>query len=91
MYKVFLRLWDNQVDELGHVYCYETNKVMDGRYRENTCVYHHILEKSKYPEYALEEWNIVIVHPDTHAQIHSNIYKCPKIKKLTEKLKEEYG
>ena len=28
----------------------------------------HLLERSKYPEVALEEWNILLVTPDEHTR-----------------------
>mgnify|MGYP003467327390 CR=1 FL=1 len=90
MYKKFHEIWDKQ-ETNGYCICYATGvKLYRNSYRDNSCVYHHVLLKSKYPQYALEEWNIVIVHPDAHTQVHSNIRKCPKIMELTEKLKEEF-
>jgi len=80
---LFLEIWN----ERPHV-CYETCKPI---YGEPLSIYfHHCLEKNPYPEFALEKWNIVIVTGDTHSQVHSNIDKTPKIKQLTQELKEKY-
>ena len=51
-----------------------------------------VLEKGreKYRKYKMEEWNIVIVLPEVHNQIHSNTDKTPRIKLLTEELQEKY-
>lgn len=94
LHKFFLDLWDERADKNGCIRCFETDIYMSPTiYRENSCCYHHILEKSNpnYKQYALEKWNIVIILPDVHNQVHANIEFTPKIKKLTEKLKSKYG
>lgn len=92
MHKFFKDLWDIQEDEQGSCYCYETGQELKGFiYRGNTCCYHHILPKNKYPEYAFEPWNIVILHPDVHTRVEGDLDKCSKVKLLTMKLKEKYG
>lgn len=91
MHNFFKRIWDTREDENGNCVCYETGRELPFSFRQNTCCYHHILPKSKYPQYALEEWNIVILHPEIHDQVEIDINKCPKVKNLTEKLKKQYG
>lgn len=94
LHQFFLDLWDERADKNGCIRCFETDIYMSPTiYRENSCCYHHILEKSNpnYKQYALEKWNIVIILPDVHNQVHANIEFTPKIKKLTEKLKSKYG
>ena len=83
----FLSLWDKQEKtfiltngtEVSYVTCFESNTpLLRHMYRENSCCYSHILPKSIYPQYAFEEWNVKIVHPDDHAQYESFAEKAPK-------------
>lgn len=93
LHQFFLDLWDERSDKDGNIRCFETDILMSHTvYKYNSCCYHHILEKSnpKYKQYALEKWNIVIILPDIHNQVHSNIELTPKVKKLTEQLKKKY-
>ncbi len=81
MIELFDKIWS----ERPH-YCFET-----GAYLGEECLttmMHHCLYKGidKYKIYALEEWNIVIIHPDVHNLTHANIDKTPKIKAYTEQL-----
>ena len=57
----------------------------------NSMYFHHILPKSKYPEYEFDEENIVILHPDVHASVEMNMYKYELINNLREKLKTKYN
>lgn len=89
LHKWFLELWDKrkEKDELGYfVRCFESGqKLYEKYYKFNTCCYHHVLEKSIYPEYEFDAKNLVIIHPDIHTLTHHNIDKTPKIKqKLNE-------
>jgi hypothetical protein len=91
LHKWFLDIWDMTEDASGYCFCYETHEPMHRSiYRDNSCCYHHLLEKSKYPQYALEEWNLVIVLPRIHSQVHSNIDKTPRIKILTTELQTSW-
>lgn len=86
-----LELWDSLEDKNGYVYCYETGTPMHRNvYRQNLCVYSHCLPKSKYPEYAMEKWNLLIILPDVHSLWEINPQKCLKMWTYTEKLKEKY-
>ena len=94
LHEWMLEQWDEQENEEGICYCYETNIPLSrAQYRGNSAIYHHLLEKGrdKYKQYSMEPWNLIIVHPSTHSQVHTNIDKCPRIKELTLKLKEKYG
>jgi hypothetical protein len=64
--------------------CYETGEYLGNEAR--TYMFHHVLEKEKHDQYRHEEWNIVLVSWNTHAQVHSNIDKTPKIKALKAQL-----
>lgn len=43
-------------------------------------MFHHVLEKEKYPHYRHSEWNILLLSLSSHEQVHLNIDKCPKVK-----------
>ena len=53
--------------------------------------FHHVLPKSKYPEYRHEKWNIVLVTWDTHSKAETNLDFVPKIKAYEAKLRATYG
>lgn len=92
LHKWELKLWDSLEDKNEYVYCYETSKPMHKSiYRENLCIYSHCLPKSKYPQFAMEKWNILIVLPEIHSLWESNPQKCLKMWTYTEKIKEKYG
>ena len=86
MAELFLEIWD----ERKPVRCFETGVLMGNWLRENSCCYHHVLEKELYPEYKYEKWNIIIILPSVHEQVHNDIHKCPKIEQLRKELKEEH-
>lgn len=91
LHKLFKEIWDSSEDEAGNCYCFESGRVLPGYiYRSNTCCYHHLLPKSKYPQYEMDKENIVILDPDIHTQVEVNIEKCPKVKRLLDELKERY-
>ncbi len=89
MHALFKEIWDEREDEEGYCYCFETGRAMHGtKFRSNSCCYDHVLEKGKqaYPQYKMVKKNIIIVHPEVHAQKGNNISKCPKIKEYREYL-----
>lgn len=89
MHTLFKEIWDEQEDEGGYCYCFETGRAMHGStYRNNTSCYDHVLEKGKasYPQYKKVKKNIVILHPSVHMQKGVDIDKCPKLKVYREKL-----
>jgi hypothetical protein len=55
-----------------------------------TTFFHHLLPKSKYPEYRWCEWNIVIISARVHSQVETNISKVPKIEEMTKELLEKH-
>lgn len=88
----FLLVWDKRADENGDCRCFETGTLMKGSiYRENTCVYSHCYAKADYPEFAMEDWNLLIVLPDIHSLWGSNMDKTPKMKAYFNEIKEKYG
>lgn len=44
--------------------------------------FHHILPKSKYPEVAYNESNIILLTLDEHTNVENDIYKYDKINQL---------
>jgi len=49
-----------------------------------TTFFHHLLPKAIYPEFRHTKENIMILHPEDHNQVHSNIDKLPEVKRRTE-------
>ena len=91
LHKWFLELWDKRADKNGNVECFESGTLLSHTiFKHNSCCYSHYFPKSKYPQYALEEWNTEIVHPNEHAQWEANPEKCPKMYRKYKKLKEEH-
>jgi hypothetical protein len=64
--------------------CYETGKQLPSP--PLTTYFHHVLPKSKYPEFRLCEWNILLLHPEVHDQAERNIDKTPKVKAYRDQL-----
>lgn len=84
MNEFFMQIW-NKTPHNKRV-CYETGVKL--KYPPLTTYFHHVLEKSdhKYKKFAYKEWNIVLLHPDVHTQVHIDIDKTPKVKALREQL-----
>lgn len=92
LHKFFRDTWDQQEDDQGFCYCYQSGQELPGwLFRSNSACYHHLLPKSLYPQFEKEAWNIVILHPDVHAKVEQSLDNCPKVKELTLKMMEEYG
>lgn len=51
-----------------------------------TLYFHHVMEKSHFPQYRHCKWNIVLLAWQTHDQVMTNIDKLPKVKAYTIKL-----
>lgn len=52
--------------------------------------FHHILAKSKYPELALKEDNIILLTLEEHDNVEMDMYKYPEVNKRREKLIDKY-
>ena len=61
--------------------CYETGKLLPKE--PSAMMFHHILHKSLFPEFRHEKWNIVVLLPQVHSQVHLDIDRTPKVKELT--------
>ena len=89
LHKLFRTLWDEQEDEAGYCYCFESGVALYGAiYRSRSSCYHHVLEKGEgsYPEYTFLKENIIIVSPEVHEKVGNNLENCPKIKAYREYL-----
>lgn len=53
--------------------------------------FHHILPKSKYPEFRLDEENIILLTLDEHTNVESDIYRYDAVNKRREYLKQKYS
>lgn len=80
----FTKLWNDEPH-----YSEISNKWLGNE--NNTCFWHHLYPKSKYPEYALDRDNIIRITPDEHAECESNPLKYEIVRKKLEFLKEKYG
>jgi len=56
-----------------------------------TIFFHHILEKEKYEQVALDEENIILLTFDEHTNVGNDIYRYPEINKRREYLKTKYN
>jgi hypothetical protein len=83
MIGVFFDIWRKR----KHV-CFETGEPLGKE--PLTTYFHHVLPKKLYPEYALAEWNIILVSATTHHQWDKDQDRCPKIKKLYLELLEKH-
>lgn len=67
-------------------YCFESGKWLGSKWNRN--FFHHILHKGTYPQFAYCKWNVILLSQDIHTMCHSNLSQFPKIKEITEELKE---
>ena len=80
----YLSIWKNAKRR-----CYVTEKYLGNE--PLTTYFHHVLPKSRFPEYRYCEWNIILVTPEVHAQIEMNIDMVPTVKELTMELMERHN
>lgn len=87
MHEWFRYLFTTRMNVFGYVYCGECGKPLSkDKYMDNSCIYSHLIEKSKYPMFAGNQDNILIVCPDCH-----NLYTMsPKLAKTQYKLAQEF-
>lgn len=60
-------------------------------HENNSCFWHHLYPKSKYPEYAFDRDNIIRLTADEHAECEANPHKYEIVVKKLEYLKQKYG
>lgn len=80
----YFEIWEKR----PHV-CFETGKQLGNR--PAITMFHHVLPKQSYPQFRHCEWNIVILHPDVHNQVETDLRKCPKVYQLTQELKRKHN
>lgn len=92
LHKWFWELFDEKKDKDGYVYCFETGTPMhESMYKLNSCIYSHCYPKSSHPQYAMKEWNVLLVLPNIHHQWEVYPEKCPKMWNYMKKIKEKFG
>jgi hypothetical protein len=67
---------------------------VSGRYlgkEASSAFFHHILPKNKYPEFRLDEENIILLTIDEHANVESDMYKYDKINTIRNYLINKYN
>nr|QPI16441.1 MAG: hypothetical protein NIOZUU157_00334 [Virus NIOZ-UU157] len=52
--------------------------------------FHHILPKSKYPQFRNLDENIILLTADEHANVESDIYRYKKVNEIREYLIDKY-
>lgn len=82
MYRFFMEIWNTTPPYKRR--CYETGKSLP--HPPLSTYFHHVLPKSKYPQFRLMKWNIVLLDPDVHNQAETNLDKTPRVKELKERL-----
>jgi 5-methylcytosine-specific restriction endonuclease McrA len=67
LHKWFMYLYEQRADSHGFVKCFECGRNMHmSTYIGNTMCYSHLVEKSRYPQFAGDPDNVKIVHPQCH-------------------------
>jgi hypothetical protein len=82
MQQFFMTIWNSLPPYRKR--CYETGEALKNP--PLSTYFHHVLPKSKYPEYRLCDWNIVLLKPEVHEQAELNINKTPKVKEYKQRL-----
>lgn len=57
----------------------------------STAYFHHILPKSKYPQAALDEENIILLTWQEHDQVEMDPTRYEEVNRRREKLKQKYN
>lgn len=74
MWKVMLEIWEDR----GPV------SEVSGKYLGAECLtiyMHHIYPKSKYPQWKYFKPNIIVITPEEHSNVESNMYKYEEVNK----------
>jgi len=83
MRNLFISIWNKRSHKS------EVSRLGLGR-EPLTHYFHHILPKSKYPELAYIEENIILLTIDEHANVESDMYKYEEINGRREQLINKY-
>jgi len=84
MWELFYKIWKTRVHKS------EVSKEYLGK-EPLSAYFHHILPKSKYPEFRLVEENIILLTLDEHANVESDMYKYEEVNKRREQLITKYN
>lgn len=81
---LFTTIWKKRehVSEVGGTYLGE---------EPNKMFFHHILAKSKYPQFRDLEENIILLTPEEHATVEQDMYRYEEINIRREYLKRKYN
>lgn len=91
MHLWFMYLFEQRMDKNGYVKCYESGKRMhEDDYKDLSSCYSHIFPKKRFPQYAGDPDNVVIVKPEYHDLYEKDKRNTPKQYALYLKLKEKY-
>ena len=86
--------WQKDVKFYTEIWTESNRKCqISGKYLGNeplSTFFHHILAKTRFPEYRYCKWNILLVHPEIHNQIEMDIDRVPKARELYEDLMRRY-
>lgn len=82
MQEFFMEIWNNTPPYRRR--CYETGEQLPNP--PLSTYFHHVLPKSKFPEYRLSAWNIVLLLPKIHDQAEINLDKTPRVKEYKQRL-----
>ena len=80
----FISLWNKRAH-----YSEVSNTFLGNSF--STIYQHHILSKSKYPELALKEDNIIFLTFQEHQQVEADIYRYEEINNRRKQLKIKYN
>lgn len=87
LHQWLFELFDKRKDQDGYVYCYESGvRMHESKYKYNLLIYSHCYPKASYPQYAMEEWNVLIVMPEKHNQWGDDRSKTPRMKEYFDNL-----
>ena len=84
MWNFFLVIWKKR----KHI------SEVSGKYLGNeplSIYFHHILEKAKYPQYAFDPENIVLITWEEHTNLHSDMYCYEEVNQRRNQLKIKYN
>lgn len=82
MQNFFLEIWNSRPHKS------ELSGVSLGKI-PSSAFFHHILPKSKYPDYAFHKANIIMLTIDEHDNVEIDMYRYPLINDIREKILSE--
>ena len=83
MKEMFQEIWKNRAHKSEVSGTYLGSELL-------SIYFHHILPKSKYPLFALDEENIILLTGDEHTNVENDIYKYEEVNNRRDYLKKKY-